>query len=49
MRFKDKVVCCLSENLMHLRDPCSRRKCDPATQHPAEKSVTKVSKEDRNI
>lgn len=40
---------CLSENVVHLRDSHSRRKCDPATQHPAEESVTEVSKEDRNI
>lgn len=49
LRFKAKAMCCLSENLVHLRDSYSRRKCDPATQHTAEESVTKVSKEDRNI
>lgn len=45
LRFKAKMMCCLSENLVHLRDSYSRRKCDPAAQHPAEESVTQVSKE----
>lgn len=49
LRFKAKVMCCLSENLVHLRNSYSMRKCYPAALHPAEESVTEVSKKDRNI